>query len=157
MYFSHLLLYAVDSRAEIHIYVKHSLQTEVKGQGQPIATSSVWDLTSYKTTSAAVHYITLLTCFTSYVSGFMFQQLSSCCFQTKVRSDLCSVWKKRSGNERIMDSLDSAGDLLRFIRTGLFTEPRWALGPFIILHSVEKKYNHLTKTKWEKKTKLHLR
>lgn len=33
-------------------------------------------------------------------------------------------------------SLDSAGDLLRLMGPGLLTEPRWALGPFITLHSV---------------------
>ena len=37
----------------------------------------------------------------------------------------------------LMGSLDSAGDLLRLIGPGLFA-PRWALAPFITLHSVER-------------------
>lgn len=40
---------------------------------------------------------------------------------------------------KIIDSLDSVGDLLRLMRPGLFTEPRGVLGPFITRHSVKTK------------------
>ena len=133
----------------IHYYACYSLQSKVKRSRSATTPPTPLDLVS---SPQELHHCAVIS-----DAAFVFMSPSSTSLVLLSTSSL--FWFMEPGEVRLrsslhrkrysvgeMGSLDSAGDFMRLIGAGLFTEPRWPLGVFITLHSGDRrrktKYDH---------------